>query len=76
MTIYEVLKQSGVSFTVQDITEIGVRVKAEIKPIGVVRQTEKWGDKENTISVNSYCQSEADEIQGIIIEYFQQKLAQ
>lgn len=75
ITIYSVLKESKVAFTKEDATEIGIRVKKEIAPVGKIKQAETWGDKTQYAHVNSFCMSEADNIQGIIIEYFQQKLA-
>lgn len=73
MTIYNILKESGVKFTHADCLAIGTIVREQIKPIGKVTQFEKWDDKEKSVTVNKFDESATEKIQGIIIDYFQNK---
>lgn len=72
VTVYSVLKESGVKFSQADITKIG---QAVVKKLGKInrpkeRQQEIFDGKEYTPNVFVYQESEVESIQEVIVEYY------
>lgn len=68
MTLYELLKQSGISFTRRDAAHIGLRVMTKAKERKV-----KWTKKEEMIPVNDFPEEFIPEMQDVLISHFANK---
>lgn len=77
ITIYSVLKESGIQFTPIDANLIGSIVSATVPhEKDKVRQNETVNGKERTFTVNQYNDSKRSDIETLIVDYFGKKQEQ
>lgn len=71
ITIYKVLKNSGVNFTHKALCEISVMVSKELKSdLPKIPQEETWGETTRTFKVRPYEDEKQKAIEEICIDYF------
>lgn len=68
MTLHELLKQSGLSFTRKDAERIGLKVMTKAK-----EQKVRWTKKQELIEVNDYPAEFVSEMQQLLISHFSNK---
>lgn len=74
ITIYQLLKESGVKFTKSDAENIGMRARDAAKPLRPkVNRKETYEGKKQTYRVNSYSDSDRAIIEETISNYFAEK---
>lgn len=70
ITIYNLLKQSGVKFTKNDCWQIGEQVSKLIKSTDRIKQEEEHAGKKVTFTVKNYSEKDAETIYGVIVKHF------
>lgn len=73
MTIYQILKESGISFTKDDCNKIGIEVAKTIKGGEKIKQLETFGEKSFTETVRPYAEENRGAIEEIISNYYANK---
>jgi len=73
MTIYSILKDSGVKFSKEDCNKIGAITSKSVTKIDRVKQTETFDGKEQFAYVNVYSSQDKEAIYEIISNYYTNK---